>query len=96
MEKLQTQLTFFLWNRNVVGWIWVVKRMMIALTIDQLFQGSERGALFFIALREGLSAITDYAQAKNPVISTNQSSPPNSTEQGVQTLTPTNEKGPDI
>ncbi|MFD2936300.1 hypothetical protein [Spirosoma flavum] len=89
MEKLQTQLTFFLWNRNILGWIWVVKRMMFALTVGQILDGTTRGAIVFLTLREGLSAITDYAQAKDPIKTTNQSSPPNPTpEEPTEPQTP--------
>lgn len=77
MDKLQTQLTFFLWNRNVIGWIWVIKRMMFALTVGQLVDGTNHGAIIFLTIREGLSAITDYAQPRDPINTTNTSSPPN-------------------
>lgn len=85
-EKLETQLTFFLLNRNVLGIIWVIKRMAFAFTIDQAIGGSTRGILVMLAIREGLSALTDYSQTKNPVVTTNQSSPPNPAPDTTETL----------
>lgn len=84
-DKLETQLTFFLLNRNVLGAIWVIKRMAFAFTIDQAIDGTTRGIIIMLAIREGLSALTDYSQTKDPVVTTNKSSPPNPTPEPMQT-----------
>lgn len=75
--KQQSTLTFFLWPRTLLGWIWVIKRMMFALTLGQVVDGSQKGTIYLMMIREGLSAITDYASVRNPIVSSQQSSPPN-------------------
>ncbi len=84
MEKLQSQMIFFIMNRNVLGTVWVLKRMMFALTLTQVLEGTSNGAAAMLCIREGLSAITDYAAARHPVNSTQQTSPPNPTPAGVK------------
>ncbi len=80
----QTQTFYFSWSRTLIGWVWVAKRMMFALTVGQLVEGSTIGAIVLLTIREGLSAITDYSTPADPINSVTQASPPNEPVEEVE------------
>lgn len=76
-DKTQTTTTFFLLDRRVLGAVWIAKRIMVALTIGSAIDQNILLVLIAAGIREGLSALTDFSQPLNPVVTTGQSSPPN-------------------
>lgn len=76
-EKQQSSLTFFLPDRRVLGWVMIAKRIAFAFTLGGAAMQDWRIVSGFVILREALSAYTEYSQAKNPITTVGQSSPPN-------------------